>query len=200
MVVGGVTVAAVGVWLSVKTFSRRRASIVARRVFPVWAAQGPFATGLESATAMRYAWQAVSGGRQKVDRMAKQFSKHAASYDADPAAWEETRSVSLRVANSELSSYVAEAKRLRAVDAWMKESLDFDNFEAVGTLGLTIPFTPADVDAAYATKARQTNPGTRAAEQLHDAYRRAHRLAELSEAAGVDRLKGLIDWRARHNG
>ena len=55
----------------------REASDQAREVFPVWAAQGPFEDGSESAVAIRYAWLAVFGDRDKVDNMTQNFSRHA---------------------------------------------------------------------------------------------------------------------------
>lgn len=43
--------------------ARKVASDAAKQVFPVWAIQGPFDSGTESAAAMRNAWLAVFGGR-----------------------------------------------------------------------------------------------------------------------------------------
>jgi hypothetical protein len=70
--------------------ARRVASDVARQVFPVWAAQGPFHSGTESAAALRNAWLAVCGAEQ-TEKMANAIEKHRCSYDNDPDAWEKTR-------------------------------------------------------------------------------------------------------------
>ena len=67
-----------------------RASDKAQKVFPVWAAQGPFESGAESAAAMRNAHLAVFGG-DSAEEMAAGIEGHATSYDADPKTWEEIR-------------------------------------------------------------------------------------------------------------
>jgi len=95
----------------------------------------------------------------------------------------------LQAVRPSLSSYVAEVKRLPAVDAWTKECLDFDNFEAIGVLGLDIPFTVAAVEQAYQTKDSPLSSDPKAASRVQDAFPRPHRLADLSAAAGLDHLK-----------
>ena len=61
-----------------------------RKVFPLWAAQGPFQSGGASAAAMRNAIATVLPPRE-VDRMADGLLRHAVSYDSDPTEWEKTR-------------------------------------------------------------------------------------------------------------
>lgn len=100
-----------------KTLVWREASDQAREMFPVWAAQGPFATGSESALAMRYAWLAVLGDHDKVDNMTENFSRHASAFDADPESWENNRRKALEVDCPKLATYIAEVKRLRAAQA-----------------------------------------------------------------------------------
>ncbi len=189
---GVLVVAVIAFWSWVRSSAWRQASNTARQIFPVWAAQGPFENGTQSAIAMRYAWLAISGDREKVDGMTEQFSQHANAFDADPEKWEETCHTALKSAGASVSEYVAEVNRLRAADAWTRESLDFDNFESIGTPGIEIPFTVADVERAYEAKSSQVLPDSDEAHRLEDAYRRAHRLAELSEAAGLHRLKQLV--------
>jgi hypothetical protein len=77
-------------WLSFRSRASKRATIMARRVFPVWAAQGPFASGAESAEAMRNAYLVVMGP-EEAELMADAIAKHATAYDHDPARWEKTR-------------------------------------------------------------------------------------------------------------
>ena len=60
------------------------------KVFPLWAAQGPFQSGGASAAAMRNAIATVLPPRE-VDRMADGLLRHAVSYDSDPTEWEKTR-------------------------------------------------------------------------------------------------------------
>ena len=186
--VGVVVVAVIAFCSWVRSSAWHQASDTAREIFPVWAAQGPFGNGTQSAIAMRYAWLAVSGDREKVDGMTEQFSQHADSFDADPGKWEETRRTALQSADPTVSQYVAEANRLCAAEDWTRESLDFENFEAMGALDLEIPFTVADVERAHEAKSSQVSPDSEEARRLGDAYRRAHRLAQLSEKAGLHQL------------
>lgn len=69
-----VAIVVVGILIGFKFWVRSRAtadaSIVAREVFPVWAAQGPFDSGTSSATAMQYAYVAVRGP-EETERMAE---------------------------------------------------------------------------------------------------------------------------------
>ncbi|PCH62949.1 MAG: hypothetical protein COC09_06865 [Gammaproteobacteria bacterium] len=71
---------------------RRNVTEPLRRMFPVWAALRPFDSGEKSAAAMRYASMAVYGEKEvKNTGMMEEISKHAAAYDSNPAAWEQTR-------------------------------------------------------------------------------------------------------------
>ena len=83
-------------------FSRalKTASDMAKQVFPVWAAQGPFDSGVQSAAAMRNAYLAVFGANQ-TEEMADAIEGHEAAYDADPETWEETRRTALKGASSD---------------------------------------------------------------------------------------------------
>jgi len=110
-------------WYGSHTF--KRASVLARKVFPVWAAQGPFHSGKESATAMRHAYLAVLGS-EEAERIgtAEAITNHAAAYDRDPATWERTRQEAARSAGSETESFVTIAKGLAAMDSFNKEFLE----------------------------------------------------------------------------
>jgi hypothetical protein len=78
----------------------------------VWAVQGPFKNGAESAQAMRYATKGVGGA----DSFYNEIDKHAAAYDAHPARWEEIRKASLAFAKGqEFETGLESAKRLGAV-------------------------------------------------------------------------------------
>lgn len=105
-------------WHWYRSHILKRASGLAHRVFPVWAAQGPFGSGDESATAMRYAYLAVFGPEQ-AERMGMQeaIRKHAVAYDKNPSAWEENRQQALRSADSETEEFVEIAKDLAAKEA-----------------------------------------------------------------------------------
>jgi hypothetical protein len=70
--------------------ARKVASDAAKQVFPVWAIQGPFDSGTESAAAMRNAWLAVFGAEQAA-KMSAAIEQHRIAYDNDPKAWEKTR-------------------------------------------------------------------------------------------------------------
>jgi hypothetical protein len=73
---------------------------LAKQVFPVWAAQGPFESGAESAAAMRRAWLAISGPDQ-TEKMADAIHQHEEEFDADPEVWEETRHAAADAASPE---------------------------------------------------------------------------------------------------
>lgn len=89
---------------------------MARQVFPVWAGQGPFASGAESAAAMRNAYMVVMGPEQ-TEGMADAIAKHAAAFDRDRATWEETRRDAAQAAGPETADLVSMARRARAKDA-----------------------------------------------------------------------------------
>jgi len=82
------------------------------KINAVWAAQGPFKNGEESAKAMRYATKAVGGA----DSFYNVIDKHPAAYDAHPDRWEQIRKSSLDYAKgSEFEANLEAAKKLGAV-------------------------------------------------------------------------------------
>ena len=82
---------------------------MARQALPVWAAQGPFESGAESAAAMRRAWLAVSGPDQ-TEKMADAIRQHEEEFEADPEDWEETRRAAADAASSEALTMAAGLK------------------------------------------------------------------------------------------
>jgi hypothetical protein len=103
----------VGIFL-LRSHARKMASNAAKQVFPVWALQGPFASGADSAPAMRNAWLAVLGAEQTA-KMAASIEQHRTAYDNDPEAWEETRREAAEEAGSHartLAEGIAAAERL----------------------------------------------------------------------------------------
>lgn len=113
-----VVVLAALLWQWYRSHIFKRASGLARRVFPVWAAQGPFDSGEGSAAAMRYAYVAVFGP-EEAERMGmvEAIANHAAAYDSNPTAWENNRQEAILSANSETEEFVTMAKGLAAMDS-----------------------------------------------------------------------------------
>ncbi len=113
-----VVVLAALLWQWYRSHIFKLASGLARRVFPVWAAQGPFDSGEESAAATRYAYVAVFGP-EEAERMGmvEAIANHAAAYDSNPTAWEKNRQVAILTANSETEEFVTIAKDLAAMDS-----------------------------------------------------------------------------------
>jgi hypothetical protein len=81
------------------------------KINAVWAVQGPFKNGADSAVAMRYATKAAGGSDSFYDLI----DKHAAAYDAHPDRWEQIRKDSLKFANGqEFETCLESAKKLGA--------------------------------------------------------------------------------------
>jgi hypothetical protein len=92
--------------------TKNQADDVFVKINAVWAVQGPFKNGAESAQAMRYATKAVGGP----DSFYNEIDKHAAAYDAHPDRWEGIRKGSLQFAKGEqFESSLEAAKKLGAV-------------------------------------------------------------------------------------
>ena len=78
----------------------------------VWAVQGPFKDGTESAQAMRYASKAVGGP----DAFYDAIDRHPAAYDAHPDRWEGIRKSYLQFASGPaFEAGLEKAKELGAV-------------------------------------------------------------------------------------
>jgi hypothetical protein len=94
----------------------------AEQIFPVWAAQGPFESGQQSATAMRYAYMAVVGP-EEAETSADAILEHAAAYDNDPNEWEKLRRDADPGSNPEFAELVTLAKGFAGMDS-MNELLE----------------------------------------------------------------------------
>jgi len=91
---------------------KKQADDVFVKINAVWAVQGPFKNGAESAQAMRYATKAVGGP----DSFYDEIDKHAAAYDAHPDRWEGIRKGCLQFAKGEkFEAGLEAAKKLGAV-------------------------------------------------------------------------------------
>lgn len=110
----------------IRSQATKQAAEVTGDVYAVWAAQGPFDSGTQSAGAMRYAYVAVRGPKE-ADRMSDAIAKHAQAFDAAPSVWEKLRLESLDLAGPKTQDHVTVAKGLAAAD-----SLNKDLFEAGG--------------------------------------------------------------------
>jgi len=81
LVIGGaVVVVLVLVFAGYRYLNKPAESQAFVTINAVWAVQGPFKNGAESAQAMRYATKAVGGA----DSFYNEIDKHAAAYDAHP--------------------------------------------------------------------------------------------------------------------
>ena len=93
-------------WRLLRMLIRTAVPDLESQVFPVWAAQGPFESGAESADAMRRAWLAISGPDQ-TEKMADAIREHEEEFDADPEVWEETRRAAADAASPEALAMAA---------------------------------------------------------------------------------------------
>jgi hypothetical protein len=80
----------IGVIYTIKRSRRKKSADMSMSLFPVWAGQGPFKDGTESAHAMYGAWLVIFGNEQ-TEEAKKVFDNHKASYDASPEKWEKLR-------------------------------------------------------------------------------------------------------------
>lgn len=98
-----------------KSHAFKQGADIARQVFPVWAALGPFESGKQSATAMRHAALAVLGN-EGAELMAEAFIQHIAAYDSRPTDWEQTRQQAARSLGPDNKKFVSIARALAATD------------------------------------------------------------------------------------
>jgi len=87
---------------SYKRFTTNRAAQLTTEIYAVWAAQGPFKSGDESAKAMKYAHAAVRG-IETIDEpiIIEAIQKHSEAYNANPKRWESIRQEALLSAKGE---------------------------------------------------------------------------------------------------
>ena len=96
-----------------------KAAGMAKSVFPVWAALGPFDSGKNSAVAMRYAFLACG-----IDFDEEALNRHQIAYDRNPEGWEENRRMAIEHRSEETELYVTVARSIEA-----SELLDLDIVE-----------------------------------------------------------------------
>lgn len=93
-IIGAIIAAVVG--YAVYSIRKRRIAETVDRILvevnTVWAVQGPFKNGEESARAMKFATMAVRGDEAiHLKPIAEALANHAASYNAKTSAWESLR-------------------------------------------------------------------------------------------------------------
>ena len=75
-------------WLTKK--GHQQATEIMLSVFPIWAALGPFKSGLESSQALKAAYSVVMSSSE-AESSNHMFIEHQISYEEDPDHWEEAR-------------------------------------------------------------------------------------------------------------
>lgn len=186
----------VAIWLVMWWRSRVRnlASGMAQQVFPVWAAQGPFESGRQSATAMRYAYIAALGPEQ-AESMTDAIGKHEQAFDEDPAQWEQVRQTSLRSSNSGTADLITIAEGLAAMDALNKDLLEEGGHKleyarnADGSVGIAYKQLWSDEEIAE-KKERDRDALTSAVgtKLLDNSSREAHELVQFLSERSKDQL------------
>jgi hypothetical protein len=122
-----VVVGVIVIGAAAKNFVRARtlasASNMAKQLFPVWAAQGPFSSGADSSKAMRGAWMAVFGAEQ-TEEMEATIRQHEMAYDSDPDEWEKARITALEDTGTDVSDLVTLAEGISAAESLNEELLE----------------------------------------------------------------------------
>jgi len=113
MLVSLVVVVSILFWYLWRRYTFSLASKTAQILFPVWAGQGPFENGTESAKAFKAAYIAVMG-IEKAEDYNDAIVKHQVAYDQDPEKWENLRKKSMQESN-EINDYVIVAKGITAM-------------------------------------------------------------------------------------
>lgn len=110
---------AIGVcWFAYKRFFAKKAGKISVEIYTVWAAQGPFKNGEDSAKAMRRAIIVVRGKDALEDnKFNEAIIRHADAYNSDPQRWERLREESLSVKKSkDFDKYVEMVKQMASND------------------------------------------------------------------------------------
>lgn len=115
IVLGGIAAGCILLWFLWRRHIFHQASKMVQKVFPVWAGQGPFESGTESARAMKAAYAAVMGP-EKAAEAKDSIEKHQIAYDQDHATWENLRKKSLEESR-EFNDYITIAKGLAAMES-----------------------------------------------------------------------------------
>lgn len=119
IVLGAIAAGVILLWFLWRRYIVHLASKTAQNIFPVWAGQGPFENGTESARAFKAAYTTVLGP-EKAAEFQEAIEKHRIAYDRDPEAWENIRNQSLRK-SKEIDDYVTMAKGLASLDSINEE-------------------------------------------------------------------------------
>lgn len=94
-----------------------QAAEMVNKLYAVWAELGPFESGAASANALRYAFAAVNKNKSAHLSNIVNLAKHAAAFDADPAAWERLRQNSLSgPKDNDFADQLAMAKGMAAIE------------------------------------------------------------------------------------
>jgi len=122
IVLGGIAAGSFILWILWRQYIYRQVSKMAKKIFPVWAGQGPFENGTESARAMKAAYAAVLGP-EKAAEAQESINEHQIIYDQDPDTWENLRKESLQ-ASREINDYITIAEGLAAMESINKDILE----------------------------------------------------------------------------
>lgn len=122
IVAGGIVAGCILLWFLWRQSIFHQASKMAQKVFPVWAGQGPFESGAESARAMKSAYTAVMGPKNAAEAQ-DSIEKHQIAYDQDPETWENLRKESMQ-ANREINDYITIAEGLAAMEIINEDILE----------------------------------------------------------------------------
>lgn len=72
----------------------------AREALLIWAVEGPFDSGEQSAAAMRHAYTTMFGS-EEAESFGEAFAKHAIAFDNEPDEWEQVRQEYLGIAEQD---------------------------------------------------------------------------------------------------
>lgn len=111
--------AVIGVcWYAYKKFLAKKAGKIGVEIYTVWAAQGPFENGEDTAKAMRRAIIAVRGKDALEDnKFNEAIIRHADAYNSDPQRWETLREKYLSVNKPrDFGKYVEMVKQMASND------------------------------------------------------------------------------------
>lgn len=109
-------------WLWWRKHIFNLAAQMSKNLFPVWAGQGPFENGTESAAAFKAAYTVVMG-QEETNKNEETFLKHQIAYDNDPDTWENLRKESIAISD-ELDDLITMAKGLTAMDRLNEDILE----------------------------------------------------------------------------
>ena len=117
-----IAIIALLVWLWWRKHIFNLAAQMSKNLFPVWAGQGPFENGAESAAAFKAAYTVVMG-KEETNNNADTFTKHQIAYDNDPNTWENLRIKSI-AESDEINDLITMANALTAMDSLNEDLLE----------------------------------------------------------------------------